>query len=150
MALDGHAFRIRRKIFLPVPAPRQVPRRRVRRGVSGREVSTEEMPPNFEMLDDRALAILAALVTIALKSRRREAEALKAANRAGFDIPRSEVADVIDDLEQRGLVTRVIHLSDGGILVLLTSRGIEALRNSAFSHVLSAAPAFSRYRYRRW
>lgn len=97
-------------------------------------------------LDTRALAILAALVRIGLRSRRLEADVALAARGTPFDYARAELLYIVEQLEARGLVRRVVHLFDGGILVVLTSAGVDALRGTAHQHILESAPPRSRPR----
>jgi hypothetical protein len=70
-----------------------------------------------------ANAVLRAIVAMATESRRREAEAVLAAWRAGITATPAEIRHAVDTLLNARQVTNPIELTDGGIIVSLTDPG---------------------------
>lgn len=89
--------------------------------------------PTQEFLD----ALLAALAQMAALSPRRQADVAVAMRRAGLAGSRAMVLDALGELRGAGCVDQVLHLSDDGILVSVTMRGIERL--AATSHRYAVA-----------
>lgn len=88
-------------------------------------------------------ALLAALTQMAALSPRRQADVAVAMRRAGLGCAVSEVMAALDHLRREGCIENPLQLSDGGILVSVTARGIERLAATAHRHVVAqlVAPA---------
>jgi hypothetical protein len=71
--------------------------------------------------------LLAALATMAIRSKRRQADLSAALCRAGLDRDPTRVTDALRHLEQTGCIEHLVPLYDGGVLMSVTSRGIEKL-----------------------
>ena len=82
-------------------------------------------------------AVLAALIQMAALSPRRQADVGVAMRRTGLVAPPDAVAQALDQLRSDGSVERPLQLSDGGILVSVTKRGIEHLATTAHRHVVA-------------
>lgn len=87
-------------------------------------------------------AVLAALTEMAVLSLRRQADVGVAVRRAGLKAPPEAIAGAVAQLREEGCVEGVLHLSDGGILLSVTMRGIEYLSHTAFRHVTVPATGF--------
>jgi hypothetical protein len=96
--------------------------------------AVREALPAQDFLD----ALLAALTQMAVLSPRRQADVAVAMRRAGLCASLETVQGALDRLRRDGSVERPLHLSDGGILVSVTMRGIERLANTAHRHVVVA------------
>jgi hypothetical protein len=70
-----------------------------------------------------ANAVLRAIVAMATDSRRREAEAVLAARRAGITATTAEIRHAVDILLNARQVTNPVELVDGGIIVSLPDPG---------------------------
>lgn len=101
----------------------------VRAATVARKASSEQ-----DFLD----ALLAALTAMAVLSPRRQADVAVAMRRAGLAGSRELIQVALDRLRREGSVERPLHLSDGGILVSVTTRGIERLASTAHRHVVLA------------
>lgn len=88
-------------------------------------------------------ALLAALTQMAALSPRRQADVAVAMRRAGLTWPADGVAAALEQLRGEGCIERPLHLSDGGILVSVTARGIERLAATAHRHVVAGLMARS-------
>ncbi len=86
---------------------------------------------------DFAHALLAALTEMAVLSPRRQADVTVAIRRAGLSASADAISRAIDQLRQDGCVEPPLVLSDGGILISVTMRGIETLSNTAHRHVVT-------------
>jgi len=86
-------------------------------------------------------ALLAALTQMAILSPRRQADVVVAMRRAGLAASHELVRAALDRLHREGSVERELLLSDGGILVAVTARGIEHLSNTTHRHVVTAMMA---------
>ena len=84
---------------------------------------------------DRADALLAALTAMAALSLRRQADVAVAVRRAGLAFTREQTAAALGQLSRDGCIGPPLYLSDGGILVSVTVRGIEHLATTAHRHV---------------
>lgn len=91
---------------------------------------------------DRADALLAALIEMAALSLRRQADVTVAMRRAGLAFTRDTTAAALEQLSRDGCIGPPLYLSDGGILVSVTVRGIEHLATTTHRHV--AAKLMSR------
>ena len=103
-----------------MPSPISVPSRSGPRALTGR---------------DRADAVLAALIEMAALSMRRQADVTVAVRRAGLAFTPDTTAAALEQLSRDGCIGPPLHLSDGGILVSVTVRGIEHLATTAHRHV---------------
>lgn len=81
-------------------------------------------------------SLLAALAGMAVRSHRRQADVFVAVRRAGLLAGPDRVRTCLRRLQEDGCVERVVPLADGGVLVSITGRGIERLRNSSMRHVV--------------
>ena len=88
-------------------------------------------------------ALLAALTQMAALSPRRQADVAVAMRRAGLACAVTEVMAALDHLCREGCIENPLQLSDGGILVSMTARGIERLAATGHPHVVAelVAPA---------
>jgi hypothetical protein len=95
--------------------------------------------PTLDFLD----ALLAALTQMAALSPRRQADVAVAMRRAGLGCAVADVMAALDHLRREGCIENPLQLSDGGILVSVTARGIERLAATAHRHVVAqlVAPA---------
>ena len=84
---------------------------------------------------DRADALLAALIEMAALSLRRQADVTVAARRAGLAFTRVALGAALERLGRDGCIGPPLYLSDGGILVSVTVRGIEHLATTAHRHI---------------
>ena len=84
---------------------------------------------------DRANALLAALTEMATLSLRRQADVAVAVRRAGLAFVPETTAAALALLSRDGCIGPPLYLSDGGILVSVTVRGIEHLATTAHRHV---------------
>jgi hypothetical protein len=75
--------------------------------------------------DALAGAVMAALVDMALRSKRRQADLEAALHHARIDISREQALGALDLLATRGWVDTVVPLHDGGVLMSVTGLGLE-------------------------
>lgn len=106
---------------------------------SGMEQARAMVAPTQDFMD----ALLAALTRMAALSPRRQADVAVAMRRAGLGCAATEVMAALDHLRRDGCIENPLQLSDGGILVSVTARGIERLAATAHRHVVAElmAPA---------
>jgi len=71
--------------------------------------------------------LLAALVEMALRSKRHQADLDACVGRAGLAAPREVLLRAMERLRRDGCVETVVELRDGGILLTVTARGLEWL-----------------------
>ncbi len=90
---------------------------------------------------DFADALLAALAQMAALSPRRQADVAVAMRRGGLSAPPETVGTTLDQLLRDGCVETPLRLSDGGILVSLTLRGIEHLATTSYRHAVAGLMA---------
>lgn len=76
------------------------------------------------------LSLLKALAAMAIRSKRRQADLAVALRRSGITQPREGIAAALIDLLDNGLIDDLILLSDGGLLLSVTSLGIERLHGA--------------------
>jgi hypothetical protein len=76
-----------------------------------------------ELVDE----VLAAVVDMALRSKRRQADFDAALRRAGVKAERSVRLAALEQLRGHGCVDNVVELSDGGVLLSVTALGLERL-----------------------
>ena len=98
-------------------------------GTSDRPVVVENVgtPP---ITDDLVRTVLAAVVEMALRSKRRQADLDAALWRAGVKAGRAERMAAVARLRELGCVERVVELSDGGVLLSVTALGLDRLGGS--------------------
>jgi hypothetical protein len=84
-------------------------------------------------------ALLAALAGMAVHSHRRQADVFVAVRRAGLLAGPDRVRTSLRHLQLEGCLERLVPLSDGGVLVSLTGRGIERISQSTRRHVVGGA-----------
>jgi hypothetical protein len=99
------------------------------------------MPAPAATAQDFVDALLAALTQMAALSPRRQADVAVAMRRDGLSCTADEVAAALDWLVREGCIDRPLHLSDGGILVSVTARGIERLAMTSHRHVVAGLMA---------
>jgi hypothetical protein len=81
--------------------------------------------------DDLSVALLKALTAMAVRSKRRQADLGAALRRAGLTAGREQILAALRDLEAAGCVEHLVPLSDGGLLLSVTTQGIERLGSSS-------------------
>ena len=69
--------------------------------------------------------LLGALAGMAVRSKRRQADLSAAMARAGLMADQADMEDALAELQSNGMIENIVPLYDGGILVSVTSRGIE-------------------------
>lgn len=77
-----------------------------------------------ETFDSR---LLRALATMAVRSKRRQADLTAALCRGGLTAESDAIAPALRALELAGFIENLVPLYDGGMLMSVTSRGIEQL-----------------------
>jgi hypothetical protein len=83
-----------------------------------------DLPSPEEQL---ALRLLGALATMAVRSKRRQADLTAALRRSGIKIDQHGLWAALRHLESIGCIEDLVPLYDGGMLMSVTSRGIEQL-----------------------
>jgi hypothetical protein len=81
-------------------------------------------------------ALLAALAGMAARSHRRQADLFVAVRRSGLTATPDLVRAALRHLQDDGCVDRVVPLADGGVLLSVTSRGVERLSHSSLRHMV--------------
>ena len=71
--------------------------------------------------------LLQALATMAVRSKRRQADLSAALARANLDTDPHRVTEALRQLEKSGSIEHLVPLYDGGVLMSVTSRGVESL-----------------------
>jgi len=71
--------------------------------------------------------LLKALATMAVRSKRRQADLSAALARANLDTDPHGVTEALRQLEKSGCIEHLVPLYDGGVLMSVTSRGVESL-----------------------
>jgi len=101
-----------------------------------------EEPPSADADGESAQefldALLAALAQKAALSPRRQADVAVAMRRAALRATPETIHASLDQLYREGCLERPLHLSDGGILVAVTARGIERLATTVHRHIVAA------------
>ena len=86
------------------------------------------MPQSHEdEIEDFSTNLLRALATMAVRSKRRQADLSAVICRGGLSADRETIAAALRRLEKAGLIENIVPLYDGGMLISVTSRGIEQL-----------------------
>ncbi len=82
-----------------------------------------------EAAEDASLGpvLLEALGEMAVRSKRRQADLTVALRRAGVSAPRERITAALEDLFDKGYIDDIIPLSDGGLLLCVTSLGIDRM-----------------------
>jgi hypothetical protein len=83
--------------------------------------------------------LLQALAAMAMRSKRRQADLCAALCRAGLDTDPRRVTDALRQLERSGCIEHLVPLYDGGVLMSVTSRGIEKLNAGPRWNMLDGA-----------
>ncbi len=81
-------------------------------------------PEDSKSFTDR---LLQALATMAVRSKRRQADLSAALARANLDTDPHRVTEALRQLEKSGCIEHLVPLYDGGVLMSVTSRGVESL-----------------------
>lgn len=81
-------------------------------------------------------ALLAALASMAVRSHRRQADLVVATRRASLVAGPERLQIALSRLVADGSVEAVVPLADGGVLVSVTSRGIERLNQTSRRYVV--------------
>lgn len=84
-------------------------------------------------------ALLQALAAMAMRSKRRQADLCAALCRARLDTDPRRVTDALRQLERSGCIEHLVPLYDGGVLMSVTSRGIEKLNAGPRWNMLDGA-----------
>ena len=71
--------------------------------------------------------LLQALAAMAVRSKRRQADLSAALARANLDTDPHRVTEALRQLERSGCIEHLVPLYDGGVLMSVTSRGVECL-----------------------
>ena len=74
---------------------------------------------------DLCNALLESLVTMASKSKRRQADMSAALRRSGIGATSEQVRDALIELQSSGCIREIVPLYDGGMLVTLTNMGMD-------------------------
>ncbi len=83
--------------------------------------------------------LLAALATMAVRSKRRQADLCAALYRAGLESDPVRVTEALRHLEQTGCIEDLVPLYDGGVLMSVTTRGLETLNAGPRWNMLDGA-----------
>ncbi len=110
------------------------------------EMAAEVVSHETEALDAVELpvtlfadALLQALAAMAMRSKRRQADLCAALCRANLDTDPRRVTDALRQLERSGCIEHLVPLYDGGVLMSVTSRGIEKLNSGPRWNMLDGA-----------
>jgi hypothetical protein len=82
--------------------------------------------PLQDETDALTRAVLAAVVDMALRSKRRQADLEAALCHGGIETSRLLALQAADTLSRQGWVDNVVPLHDGGVLLSVTALGLEA------------------------
>jgi hypothetical protein len=83
--------------------------------------------------------LLSALATMAMRSKRRQADLCAALCRGRLDTDPKRVTEALRHLERSGCIEHLVPLYDGGVLMSVTSRGIEKLSTGPRWNMLDGA-----------
>jgi hypothetical protein len=84
--------------------------------------------PDSEASDEQfAITLLVALAAMAVRSKRRQADLAAALRRSGITSDAQHLSAALRHLEGIGCIEHLVPLYDGGVLMSVTSRGIEQL-----------------------
>jgi hypothetical protein len=79
------------------------------------------------------MSVLAAVVEMALRSKRRQADLEAALRHAGIAAGRAQVLEALDHLCMEGWADGIVELHDGGVLLSVTALGLEVLGRHRFT-----------------
>ncbi len=101
-------------------------------GLSARHNVDDNLPDTVLGSDATAIEafpqrLLRALATMAVCSKRRQADLAAALCRGGLEDEAHSVGSALQTLETQGFIEQIVPLYDGGVLLAVTSRGIEQL-----------------------
>ena len=82
-------------------------------------------------------ALLAALASMAVRSHRRQADLAVATRRASLIAEPSSLRIALLRLHQDGCIDSIVPLADGGVLLSVTSRGIDRLGSTSRRHAVT-------------
>ena len=92
----------------------------------GRDVADGVLPaPEIGVETSFADTLLAALVAMAVHSKRRQADMSAALRRAGLVGTPEQLRDALKHLRLAGMIQEIVPLYDGGVLVSITSQGMD-------------------------
>jgi hypothetical protein len=74
--------------------------------------------------------LLGALAAMAVRSKRRQADLAAALSRSGLQATAEMLTAALHHLEQQGCIEDLVPLYDGGVLMSVTTRGIEHLNTA--------------------
>jgi hypothetical protein len=94
-----------------------------------------DAPPEASFADQ----LLSALATMAMRSKRRQADLCAALCRSNLDTDPKRVTEALRQLERSGCIEHLVPLYDGGVLMSVTSRGIEKLNAGPRWNMLDGA-----------
>ncbi len=106
------------------------------------EIDLEIDPCEEQDADDHIVfagQLLSALATMASSSKRRQADLSAAMRRSGLEASGQCITAALHHLEQIGCIEDLVPLYDGGMLMAVTSRGIEHLNSSPRWTMLDSA-----------
>jgi hypothetical protein len=83
--------------------------------------------------------LLLALATMAMRSKRRQADLCAALCRGRLDADPKRVTEALRQLERSGDIEHLVPLYDGGVLMSVTTRGIEKLSTGQRWNMLDGA-----------
>ena len=95
------------------------------RGAAG---AADDAPP--ALTEGFVHDVLAAVVAMALRSKRRQADLDAALWSAGVAAERAQRLAALERLRSRGCVDKVVMLSDGGVLLSVTGHGLDQLNGA--------------------
>jgi len=98
-----------------------------------RESASEPVASSREVED----ALLAALASMAVRSHRRQADLGVATRRAALSMGADKLQLALLRLQEDGCIDSIVPLTDGGVLLSVTSRGIERLSLTSRRYVVS-------------
>lgn len=90
--------------------------------------------------------LLTALASMAVRSKRRMADLSAALCRSGLSCDAETVTDALCKLQAAGCIEHLVPLYDGGVLMSVTSRGIEHLSSAPRWTMLDGGRLFGRSR----
>jgi len=90
-------------------------------------VSTASYPAVDDDSESFDARLLRALATMAVRSKRRQADLSAALRRGGLTSESAQISTALRALELAGFIEHIVPLYDGGMLMSVTSRGIEQL-----------------------
>ncbi len=87
----------------------------------------DQIAGSVDHLEEFPQRLLRALATMAVRSKRRQADLAAALCRGRLEQEAGAVGKALHELESAGFIEQIVSLYDGGVLLAVTSRGIEQL-----------------------